>query len=52
VSVLLDPDKGLANLLTNLKDGSVAGTAQVNGVATTKSATVIAAAAATRASCN
>jgi lipoprotein LprA len=36
VSVLLDPDKGLANLLTNLKNGSVAGTAQVNGVATTK----------------
>lgn len=36
VSVLLDPDKGLANLLANLKDGSVAGTEQVNGVATTK----------------
>jgi lipoprotein LprA len=36
VSVLLDPDKGLANLLTNLKNGSVAGTQQVNGVATTK----------------
>ena len=27
VSVLLDPDKGLANLLTNLKNGSVAGSA-------------------------
>jgi lipoprotein LprA len=36
VSVLLDPDKGLANLLTNFKNGSVAGTQQVNGVATTK----------------
>jgi lipoprotein LprA len=36
VSVLLDPDKGLAHLLANLKDASVAGTEQVNGVATTK----------------
>ncbi|WP_244975431.1 LppX_LprAFG lipoprotein [Mycobacterium kubicae] len=36
VSVLLDPNKGLANLLTNLKNGSVAGSQQVNGVATTK----------------
>ncbi|BBX72572.1 LppX_LprAFG lipoprotein [Mycobacterium shinjukuense] len=36
VSVLLDPNKGLANLLANLKDASVAGTQQVNGVATTK----------------
>jgi lipoprotein LprA len=36
VSVLLDPNKGLANLLTNLKNGSVAGAAQINGVATTK----------------
>ncbi|OBJ49385.1 hypothetical protein A9W95_02165 [Mycobacterium sp. 1423905.2] len=36
VSVLLDPNKGLANLLTNLKNGSVAGSQQMNGVATTK----------------
>ncbi|BBX95610.1 LppX_LprAFG lipoprotein [Mycobacterium lacus] len=36
VSVLLDPNKGLANLLANLKDAAVAGTEQVNGVATTK----------------
>ena len=36
VSVLLDPDKGLAHLLANLKDASVGGTEQVNGVATTK----------------
>ncbi|KAA1245156.1 LppX_LprAFG lipoprotein [Mycobacterium simiae] len=36
VSVLLDPNKGLANLLANLKDASVAGSQQVNGVATTK----------------
>lgn len=36
VSVLLDPDKGLANLLANLKNGAVAGSQQVNGVATTK----------------
>src|ERR1700712_3104710 len=36
VSVLLDPGKGLANLLTNLKNGSVSGTQQINGVATTK----------------
>src|SRR4051812_22599836 len=36
VSVLLDPNKGLANLLANLKNASVAGTQQVNGVATTK----------------
>jgi lipoprotein LprA len=36
VSVLLDPNKGLANLLSKLQGGSVAGTEQVNGVATTK----------------
>lgn len=36
VSVLLDPDKGLANVLANLKNGSVDGSQQVNGVATTK----------------
>jgi lipoprotein LprA len=36
VSVLLDPDKGLANVLSKLQGGSVAGTEQVNGVATTK----------------
>ena len=36
VSVLLDPNKGLANLLAKLQGGSVAGTEQVNGVATTK----------------
>lgn len=36
VSVLLDPDKGLANLLANLKNGAVAGTQQVNGISTTK----------------
>lgn len=53
VSVLLDPDKGLANLLANLKNGAVAGTQQVNGVATTKitgnsSATDIATLAGTR----
>jgi lipoprotein LprA len=36
VSVLLDPDKGLANVLSKLQGGSVAGTDQINGVATTK----------------
>lgn len=36
VSVLLDPNKGLANLLANLKDASVAGSQQADGVATTK----------------
>ncbi len=36
VSVLLDPDKGLANVLSKLQGGSVAGNEQVNGVATTK----------------
>jgi lipoprotein LprA len=36
VSVLLDPDKGLANVLSKLQGASVAGTEQVNGVATTK----------------
>lgn len=36
MSVLLDSDNGLANLLANLKDGSVTGSEQVNGVATTK----------------
>ncbi|MCV7076114.1 LppX_LprAFG lipoprotein [Mycobacterium szulgai] len=36
VSILLDPNKGLANLLANLKNAAVAGTQQVNGVATTK----------------
>ena len=30
------PNKGLANLLSNLKNPTVAGTEQVNGVATTK----------------
>ncbi|OBI78389.1 LppX_LprAFG lipoprotein [Mycobacterium asiaticum] len=53
VSVLLDPNKGLANLLTNLQNGSVAGSQQVNGVATTKitgnsSATDVATLAGTR----
>lgn len=53
VSVLLDPDKGLANLLSNLKNGAVAGSQQVNGVATTKitgnsSATDVATLAGTR----
>jgi lipoprotein LprA len=36
VSVLLDPNKGLANVLSKLQGGAVAGTEQVNGVATTK----------------
>jgi lipoprotein LprA len=36
VSVLLDPNKGLANVLAKLQGGSVAGTEQVNGIATTK----------------
>jgi lipoprotein LprA len=36
VSTLLDPNKGLANLLSNLKNPKVAGTEQVNGIATTK----------------
>ncbi|ORA15755.1 hypothetical protein BST12_21600 [Mycobacterium angelicum] len=36
VSILLDPNKGLANLLANLKNAAVAGTQQLNGVATTK----------------
>ncbi|MGB9223983.1 LppX_LprAFG lipoprotein [Mycobacterium sp.] len=36
VSVLLDPNKGLANLLANLKDASVDGSEQVNGVPATK----------------
>lgn len=36
VSVLLDPAKGLANLLAKLQGGAVVGTEQVNGVATTK----------------
>jgi lipoprotein LprA len=36
VSVLLDPDKGLANILSKLQGGSVAGNEQVNGIATTK----------------
>ncbi|MCQ4362826.1 LppX_LprAFG lipoprotein [Mycobacterium gordonae] len=36
VSVLLEPDKGLANLVANLKNAAVAGSQQVNGVATTK----------------
>ncbi|OBK23431.1 LppX_LprAFG lipoprotein [Mycobacterium asiaticum] len=53
VSVLLDPNKGLANLLANLKNGSVGGSQQVNGVATTKitgnsSATDVATLAGTR----
>ncbi|ACC42559.1 LppX_LprAFG lipoprotein [Mycobacterium marinum] len=36
VSVLLDPNQGLANLLANLKEASVTGSEQVDGVATTK----------------
>lgn len=36
VAVLLDPNKGLANVLAKLQSGSVAGTEQVNGVASTK----------------
>ena len=36
VSVLLDPNKGLANVVSKLQGASVAGTEQVNGVATTK----------------
>jgi lipoprotein LprA len=36
VSVLLDPGKGLANVLSKLQGASVAGTEQVNGLATTK----------------
>jgi lipoprotein LprA len=36
VSVLLDPNKGLANVLSKLQGPSVAGSEQVNGVATTK----------------
>jgi lipoprotein LprA len=36
VSVLLDPSKGLANVVSKLQGASVAGTQQVNGVATTK----------------
>jgi lipoprotein LprA len=36
VSVLLDPNKGLANVVSKLQGASVAGTEQVNGIATTK----------------
>lgn len=36
VSVLLDPNKGLANVVSKLQGGTVAGTEQVNGIATTK----------------
>lgn len=36
VSVLLDPKQGLANVVSKLQGASVAGTEQVNGVATTK----------------
>lgn len=36
VGTLLDPDKGVAKILTNLKNPKVAGTEQVNGIATTK----------------
>lgn len=36
VAVLLDPNKGLANVLAKMQGASVAGTEQVNGVATTK----------------
>jgi lipoprotein LprA len=36
VSVLLDPNKGLANILAKLQNAQVKGTEQVNGVATTK----------------
>jgi lipoprotein LprA len=36
VGTLLDPDKGLAKILANLKNPKVAGAEQVNNVATTK----------------
>jgi lipoprotein LprA len=36
VSVLLDPNQGLANVVSKLQGASVAGAEQVNGVATTK----------------
>lgn len=36
VSVLLDPKKGLANVVSKLQGAATAGTEQVNGVATTK----------------
>jgi lipoprotein LprA len=36
VSVLLDPNKGLANILSKLQGAQVKGSEQVNGVATTK----------------
>ncbi|WP_155772216.1 LppX_LprAFG lipoprotein [Mycobacterium asiaticum] len=36
VSTLLDPDRGLANVLAHLQNPKVAGNEQVNGIATTK----------------
>lgn len=36
VSTLLDPNRGLANILANLKEPKVAGTETINGIATTK----------------
>jgi lipoprotein LprA len=36
VSTVLDPNRGLANLLANLKDAKAAGSEQVNGIPTTK----------------
>jgi lipoprotein LprA len=36
VGTMLNPDKGLAKILTDLKNPKVAGTEQVNGIATTK----------------
>ncbi len=36
VSTLLDPNRGLANIVANLKDPKVAGSETVNGVPTTK----------------
>jgi lipoprotein LprA len=36
VSVLLDPDKGLANVVSKLQGAALAGAEQVNGVATNK----------------
>jgi lipoprotein LprA len=36
VATLLDPQRGLANILANLKNAKEGGTDQVNGVATTK----------------
>ncbi|BBZ15175.1 LppX_LprAFG lipoprotein [Mycobacterium branderi] len=36
IGAVLDPDKGLANVLANMKDPKSAGNEQVNGIATTK----------------